>query len=811
MDKTSEYTILVVDDSESDRHTYRRWLTKAQFQSAGYQLIEVENGEEALLWCQQHYPDLLLIDYNLPDMTGLELLKQFKAQSHSEKIPAIVLTGQGTTEIAVELLKNGAEDYLDKNQLTENDLRRAILAILKQFQLLQQLKQSEKEKETALQQLNQTLEEQVKKRTLALQASEQRNRTILEAIPDLLLHLNRDGNRLNDIVPRTELEKFSPIIQNISEVLPPDLFQKQLHMIEKAIATQELQVYEHEFIRGDRTNYEEVRILALNDDEVLAIVRDISDRKQAEAALQQQARQEQLLFAVSQAIRQSLNLDIILETATQKVKEILQVDRATIYRFNADWSGDFIVESVDPEWVKLISKDKAITWKDTCLQETQGGRFRRQQSYFVSDIYANNLHSCHIKVLESLQTKAYAISPIFSGESLWGLFAIYQNTAPRSWQSWEIELLEQIAVQLAIAIQQSELYEQLQQELKERQQAEQALAERIEELKQRNSEMLLLSEMSDFLQACITVEEACQAVTSLISPLFPHCSGGIAIINNSRNYLETLATWGGDIYSDTLFESNDCWALRRGKIHFVAGQSQHLLCKHIGLAHSPAETLCIPMIAQGETLGLLYVCSPQADQLNGTKRQLACTIAEQISAVIANLILREKLEHQSIRDPLTGLFNRRYLEEFLTKEMHRAIRQQYPIGIIMLDIDHFKQFNDLLGHDAGDYVLKEIGYLLQKMIRISDVACRYGGEEMTLILPETSLEITTQKAETIREMIAQLQLNYKGQPMKKLTASLGVASFPEQGTTVNEVIHSADIALYRAKEAGRNQVIVYGD
>ncbi|MEB3311783.1 MAG: diguanylate cyclase [Snowella sp.] len=811
MDQTNEYIFLIVDDSESDRRIYRRWLTKEQSQPFHYQLIEVESGEEALLWCQENSFDLLLIDYNLPDMTGLELLQQLKVRFQLDKIPAIILTGQGSTEIAVELLKNGAEDYFDKNQLTEDILKRSIWGVLKQFQLVKQLKQSEQEKEAALQQLNQALEKQVKKRTLALHESEKHNRTILEAIPDLLLHLNRQGIRLNTIKPRTELEKFFPIVENIAEVLPPELLQKQLYMIEQAIATQELQVYEHEFVRDGQTHYEEVRILALNDEEVLAIVRDISDRKQAEAALQQQARQEQLLFAVSQAIRQSLNLEIILETATQKVREILQVDRATIYRFNADWSGDFIVESVGPAWVKLIEKDKTLTWKDTCLQTTQGGRFRQQQSYFVSDIYAHNLHPCHINLLESLQTKACAVSPIFSGESLWGLFAIYQNTAPRYWQTWEIELLEQIGVQLAIAIQQSALYEQLQQELKERQQAEQALAERIEELKQRNSEMSLLSEMSDFLQACITVEEACRAVTSLIPPLFPHCSGGIAMINNSRNYLETLSTWGMDTYSASLFESNDCWALRRGKLHFVAEQSPHLCCNHIKPTHPPVETLCIPMVAQGETLGLFYLCSSHPDQLSEAKRQLACAIAEQISAVIANLILREKLEHQSIRDPLTGLFNRRYLEEFLNKEIHRAIRHQYSIGIIMLDIDHFKQFNDLLGHDAGDYVLKEIGYLLQKMIRISDVACRYGGEEMTIILPETSLETTTQKAETIREMIAQLQLNYQGQPMKKLTASLGVATFPEQGTAVNEVIHAADMALYRAKEAGRNQVIVYGD
>jgi len=198
---------------------------------------------------------------------------------------------------------------------------------------------------------------------------------------------------------------------------------------------------------------------------------DISERKQAQAALVQKSTQEKLLWTITQAIRQSLDLNAILNTAVTEVKQTLQVDRAAIYRFTPDWGGDFVVESVDSQWVTLVGSDVQKTCEDVYLQETQGGRFRNHEIFAIADIDAAGLHPCHIQLLQQFQAQAYLAVPIFSGEILWGLLILYQNTAPRNWQSWEIELLEQISSQLAIAIQQSQLYTQLQIELQERQQA----------------------------------------------------------------------------------------------------------------------------------------------------------------------------------------------------------------------------------------------------------------------------------------------------------------------------------------------------
>lgn len=328
----------------------------------------------------------------------------------------------------------------------------------------------------------------------------------------------------------------------------------------------------------------------------------------------------------------------------------------------------------------------------------------------------------------------------------------------------------------------------------------------VKELEQRNHEITLLSEISDVLQACRTIEEAYTAISTFLKLMFPDVPGGIFLIDASKNIVEVVVTWGElPMTSHSFFVPNDCWALRRGRSHFAGTLHGSLQCQH--LEHPlPAASLCVPMIAQGEALGMLYLSSTVSGTAIEAKQQLAVTVAEHISLALANIKLREKLENQSIRDPLTGLYNRRYMEESLEREIQRCHRKQQPLGIIMLDVDHFKRFNDTFGHEAGDSVLKELGQFLQKYVRGSDIACRYGGEEFTLILPEGSLEVTSKRAEQLREGIKHLNLKYRHEPLGQITLSLGVASFPEHGVTGQDVIREADAALYKAKREGRDAV-----
>jgi diguanylate cyclase (GGDEF)-like protein len=268
--------------------------------------------------------------------------------------------------------------------------------------------------------------------------------------------------------------------------------------------------------------------------------------------------------------------------------------------------------------------------------------------------------------------------------------------------------------------------------------------------------------------------------------------------------LDMMIHWGGNPFSEVIFPPEACWALRRGRVHVVADGSNGLHCRHLiaeeGRRIQPY--LCVPMAAHGDPLGLLYLRSLDDQPINRWE-SLAVTMSEQIGLALANLNLREILSSQSIRDPLTNLFNRRYLQETLERELSRAQRYKQSLGFIMADVDHFKEFNNSLGHDAGDEVLQELGRLLLAKVRKEDIACRYGGDEFAIVLPGATLENTRDRANQIREAVRQLKV-------QQLTLSMGVAAFPMHGASGKDLLRAADMALYRAKKAGRDRVEVCG-
>lgn len=340
------------------------------------------------------------------------------------------------------------------------------------------------------------------------------------------------------------------------------------------------------------------------------------------------------------------------------------------------------------------------------------------------------------------------------------------------------------------------------------------LTVRASELEQLNTEAGLLGKMGEFLQTCITVEEAYSVISQTLTQLLPDDSGALFILSSSRNLLNAASIWGKNFHGNMSFHPDECWALRQGRLHMVTESQNHtgyaLRCQHIG--NAGGDYLCIPLIAQGDTIGVLHLCSEiQESGRHGrawveAKNRLLLNISEQVGLSIANLKLRETLRDLSIRDPLTGLFNRRYMEESLEREQALAERKNTTLGIIMLDIDHFKRFNDTFGHDAGDTLLREFGAFLKQHIRVSDIACRYGGEEFTVIMPEASLETVCQRAELLRKGVKNMQVKYNSELLGIITVSLGVAVFPQHGSTAQMVLQAADACLYAAKEAGRNRV-----
>jgi diguanylate cyclase (GGDEF)-like protein/PAS domain S-box-containing protein len=341
------------------------------------------------------------------------------------------------------------------------------------------------------------------------------------------------------------------------------------------------------------------------------------------------------------------------------------------------------------------------------------------------------------------------------------------------------------------------------------------------EREQRSREIVLLSELGGLLQTCDSTGEAYEVISRQGRKLFPDLSGAVYRISASRTDLELVSSWGesGPIAGADLFRPEDCWGLRLGHDHYVDDPAIDLICRHIGEL-VPPRYLCLPMMALGEALGVLHLrAEPVPDavdlsdagqgaaaSLNEARRRLAAAVAEHTAMALANLSLRETLRHQSIRDPLTGLFNRRYFEESLEREVRRAQRRGTPLGVIMLDLDRFKRFNDGFGHEAGDVLLRAFGDLLRRKVRGEDVPCRYGGEEFALLLPEASLEATRERAEDLRLAAKGLQVAYQDHLLGPVTLSLGVAVYPDQGLSGQAVLRAADAALYQSKAEGRDRV-----
>jgi diguanylate cyclase (GGDEF)-like protein len=342
---------------------------------------------------------------------------------------------------------------------------------------------------------------------------------------------------------------------------------------------------------------------------------------------------------------------------------------------------------------------------------------------------------------------------------------------------------------------------QIEEEVKE---ANQRLQHGLKELERRNSETILLHEMGDLLQSCLALEETYPILSRSLALLFPDQSGACYIFNDTRSIMEARVLWGAQPPAETIFPPDDCWALRRGQIHTVAAGTDSLICAHF--TPKPIfDYMCQPLIAQGKILGVLHVRGK--DHLATPQKELVQAVGNALALAFANLNLSASLREQSIRDPLTDLFNRRYLEEALDRELARAKRNHQQVGLIMLDIDNFKLFNDAFGHLAGDQFLRSLGNLLKRSIRGGDIACRYGGEEFILLLPEATSDGAQRRAEQLRQEVKKLPSPDPGISWESITLSLGVALFPEHGETSQQIMQVVDSALYQAKREGKDRVI----
>jgi diguanylate cyclase (GGDEF)-like protein/PAS domain S-box-containing protein len=327
------------------------------------------------------------------------------------------------------------------------------------------------------------------------------------------------------------------------------------------------------------------------------------------------------------------------------------------------------------------------------------------------------------------------------------------------------------------------------------------------DLEKRSERATMLAKMGELLQSAVSRDEVIAIALGFAPKIFPSKRGSIILLNSCRTLAEVAGSWDDCLLPGTEFEAAECWASRTGHPHLVEFDDATARCLHAkGVQNS---YLCIPVLAQGETLGILHLQAKEDRRhLDPSELSFSTTFAGQIGLSIANINLRDALRTQSLKDALTGLHNRRYLEETLEREIRRATRSKQNLGVIMIDLDHFKKFNDAFGHDAGDAVLRETGLSLTKSVRAEDFICRFGGEEFVVILPTASLEATQARAENLRLNIRELTILYQGKSMGMITISAGVAVFPDHGATPKDIITAADAALYEAKRNGRDQVAV---
>ncbi|ERT07602.1 diguanylate cyclase domain protein [Lyngbya aestuarii BL J] len=521
------------------------------------------------------------------------------------------------------------------------------------------------------------------------------------------------------------------------------------------------------------------------------VQQEIARRTQVETTLQQKIEREKLLTKTAQRIRQSLDLDEILNTTVREVRQLLQADRTVIFRFKPDWSGVVSVESVITPELSILNTNIY----DPCFSKTYIEQYNQGRIRAIEDINQAHLSQCYLDLLTQFQVRANLVVPILQGKHLWGLLIAHQCTQPRQWKTHETELLEQLATQVGIAISQSQLYEQTRRQA----QREQALNQVIQAIR------TSLDLQTVFSTAAEEVCKLLQAERTVIARYLI----GEKLWCNVADYHQSpdLPSVLGLKISD---QNNKTTARLKNLEIFQIEEKTDFCDQYAGIY--PGYLLMIPLHLSSIIWGSLgLVRNKSYDCWQTWEIELASAVADQLAIAIQQSELYQQLEQLAILDGLTKIANRRYFDQYLDQEWKRAQREQHSLSLLLLDVDHFKLYNDTYGHQAGDECLQKVAKAIQETLkRSSDLVARYGGEEFVILLPNTAAKGAIQIAQDVHDSIQQLAIEHSRSSVNQfVTVSIGISTIIPQPFSRFEVLVSrADKALYKAKQQ-RNTFCLY--
>jgi diguanylate cyclase (GGDEF)-like protein len=340
--------------------------------------------------------------------------------------------------------------------------------------------------------------------------------------------------------------------------------------------------------------------------------------------------------------------------------------------------------------------------------------------------------------------------------------------------------------------------------------ANQQLERSMEESEEQRKFTAIVGKTVSLLQACQNSNEAYGIIAMGFRRLFPRVPGALYVFKPSRHILERTIGWNKTVeLAASSFAPDDCWALRLGKLHKSLPNDEAIRCPHLSAV--AGTTACLPVTAAGEVLGLLSFWSDpeNAETARAAKPDelgFLAVMGQGLATALSSIRLREGLRNEATHDLLTGLFNRRFMDEAIDLELSGGERNKTPLAVVMFDVDHFKQFNDRFGHEAGDAVLASLGAFINRRARKSDIACRYGGEELLIVLPGADKDAAMKWADSVRKEIERMVLTVQSRQIGPVTVSGGVASYPLDADNKADLLKAADEALYRSKASGRNRI-----